>query len=133
MCLSLKGMRHKFYGNPQSLSILTHLWKNLSKDFMTGLLILADWKRNIYNIILVTLNWLTKMVYYKLIETIIDRPRLTEVIIDVVVWHHDLLDEIVTYSGLLFISKLLSLLYYFLGIKRCISTIFYSQTDNQTK
>ena len=37
ICLSSKIVRHKSYGNLQSLSILTHRWKDLSMDFVTGL------------------------------------------------------------------------------------------------
>ncbi len=54
-------------------------------DFITSLRILADWKCDNYDLILVIVNWLTKMVHYKLVKVMINAPGLTEVIIDVIV------------------------------------------------
>ena len=34
---SIKAMRHKLYGDLQSFSVLTHQWKDLSMNFVTGL------------------------------------------------------------------------------------------------
>ena len=94
-------------------------------DFVTGLPISIDWKKDSYDSILVIVNWLTKMVYYKPVKIILDAAKLAEVIIDVVIHHHGLPNLIVTNWGSLFISKFWSLLYYFLGIKRRLSTAFH--------
>ena len=98
-------------------------------DFVTGPPILADWKGNSYNLILVIVDQLIKMVYYKLVQVTIDASGLAEVILDVVVWHHGLPDSIVTDRGSLFISKFWSLFCYFFGIKRKLSTAFHPQTN----
>ena len=37
VCLAIKAVRHKPYGNRLSLSMPKHCWKNLSIDFVTGL------------------------------------------------------------------------------------------------
>ena len=71
--------------------------------------------------------------YYKPVKITIDASGLAEVIIDIVVWHHGLSDSIMTNRGFLFMSNFWSLLYYFLGIKKRLSTAFYSQIDGQTK
>ena len=102
-------------------------------DFVTSLLLSADWKGNNYDLILVIVERLTKMVPYKLVKVTINAPGLAEVIIDVVVWHHGLLNSIMTNRGSLFTSKFWSLLCYFLGVKRRLSTTFNPQTDGQTK
>ena len=133
VCLPLKTVRHKPYCDLQSLSIPTHWWKNLCMDFVTGLPLFSDWKGNNYNSILVIVNWLTKMVYYKLVKVIINAPGLAKVIIDMVIRHHDLPDSIVTNRGSVFISKFWLLLCYFFGVKRRLSTAFHPQTDGQTK
>ena len=73
------------------------------------------------------------MVHYKPVKITIDAPGLAEVIIDVVVRHHGLLDSIITDWGFLFMSKFWSLLCYFLGIKRRLSTAFHPQSNGQTK
>ena len=102
-------------------------------DFMTSLPLSINWKGDNYDLILVIVNWLTKMVYYKLVKVTIDTPGLTKVILNVVVWHHGLPDPIVTDRDMLFISKFWSSLCYFLNIKRRLSTTFHSQIDSQTK
>ena len=98
-------------------------------DFVTGLPLSSNWKGNSYDSILVILDRLTKMVNYKPVKVIIDALELAKVIIDVVIWYHDLPDSIVTDRGSLFTSKFWSSLYYFLKVKRKLSTAFYHQTD----
>ncbi len=102
-------------------------------NFVTGLLISANWKDDNYDSKLVIIDRLTKMVHYEPVKIMIDVPSLTEVIIDVVVRHHGVSKSIVTDRDSLFTSKFWSLLCYFLGIKRKLSTAFYPQTDGQTQ
>ena len=133
VCLGSKAVRHKPYGDLQSLPVPTHRWKDLSMDFVTGLPISTDWKGDSYDSILVIVDRLTKMVHYEPVKVTIDAPGLAEVILDVVVRHHGLPNSIVSDRGSLFTSKFWSLLCYFLGIKKRLSTAFYPQTDGQTK
>ena len=65
-------------------------------NFVMGLPILTDWKGDSYDSILVIIDWFTKMVYYEPVKITINAPSLAEVIINVVVRHHSLLDLIVT-------------------------------------
>ena len=102
-------------------------------DFLTGLPISTNWKGDSYNSILVIVDRLTKMVYYEPVKITINALGLAEVIIDVVVRYHGLPDSLVTDRGSLFTSKFWSLLCYFLGIKRRLSTAFHPQTDRQTE
>ena len=83
--------------------------------------------------ILVIIDQLTNMVHYKSVKVTIDALGLGKVLLDMVVWHHALLDSIVTNKGLLFTSKFWSSLCYFLGVKQRLSTAFHPQTDGQTK
>ena len=129
VCLALKAVRHKPYGDLQSLPVPTHRWKDLSMDFVTGLPISTDWKGDSYDSILVIVDRLTKMVHYEPVKVTINAPGLAEVIIDVVVRHHGLPDSIVTDRGSLFTSKFWLSLCYFLGIKQRLSTAFYPQID----
>ncbi len=74
------------------------------------------------------------MVHYVSVKVTIDKPGLSEVIIDVVVRHDGVPESIVTDRGLLvFTSKFWSSLCYFLGIKKKLSTAFHPQTDGQTE
>ena len=71
------------------------------------------------------------MVYDEPVKVTIDAPRLVGVIIDVVVRHYGCPDSNVSDRGSVFTSKFWSLLCYFLGIKRKLSTTFHPQTDGQ--
>ncbi len=101
-------------------------------DFVTGLLISADWKGDSYDSILVIVDRLKRMVHYVPVKVTIDEPGLAEVIIDVVVRHHRVPESIVTDQGSLFTSQFWSSLCYFLRIKKKLSIAFHPQTDGQT-
>ena len=133
ICLASKIVRQKPYRDLQSLPVPTHQWKDLSIDFVTGLSLSADWKSDSYDLILVIVDQLTKMVHFKPVKVTIDALGLAEVILDVVVWHHGLQDSIVTNKGSLITSKFWSSLCYFFGIKQRLSTAFHPQTDGQTE
>ena len=90
VCLASKAVRHKPYGDLQSLPVPTHRWKDLFMDFVTGLPLSADWKGDSYDSILVIVDRLTKMIHYEPVKVTIDAPGLAEVIIDMVVRHHGL-------------------------------------------
>ena len=116
--LVLKAVGHKPYGDLQLLPVLTHWWKDLSIDFVTGLPVLANEKVESYNSILVIVNRLTKMVYYIQFKVMIDTPNLAEVIINIVMHHHRVPKSIVMYWDSFFISKFWFLLCYFLKIQK---------------
>ena len=111
----------------------THHWKNFLIDFMTGLPLFVDWKVNNYDLIFIIVNHLTKIVYYKLVKVTINALKLAEIIINMVMQYYGLPHSIISDHGTIFTSKFWSLLCYFLGIKRWLSTAFYPQTDGQTK
>lgn len=102
-------------------------------DFVTGLPVSTNWKGEINNSILVIVNQLTKMVYYKLVKITINTLGLVEVIIEAVVWHHGLTDFIITHCDLVFTSNFWLSLCYFLEIKWRLWTAFHPQTDRQTE
>ncbi len=54
-------------------------------DCITGLSVSTNWKGDIYDSILVIVDWLTKMIYYEPVKVIIDALGLVEVLLDVVV------------------------------------------------
>ncbi len=97
---------------------------DLSIDFIMGLQVSTEWKSESYNLILVIIDHLTKIVYYKLIQITIDIPGLAEVIINVIICHHQVSESIITDCSSLFILKFWSLLYYFLGTKKSYLQLF---------
>ena len=86
--------------------------------FVTSLPFFADWKSDNYNSILVIVDCLTKIVYYKPVKIIINAPRLAKVITDMLVWHYSISDSIINDRKAIFTSKYWFLLCYFFNIKR---------------
>lgn len=74
-------------------------------SFMTSLLLFVNLKNNSYNTILVIIDYLTKMIYWELVKTIIDLARLAKVIIIVMVKPNSLTRLIISDRHLLFTSK----------------------------
>ena len=73
------------------------------------------------------------MIYHERVQTTITAPPLTNIILNIVVWHYGSLDSIVSDRGSVFTPKFWSFLYYFLSIKWRLSTTFYPQTNSQTE
>ena len=130
ICLASKATWHKLYGNLQALLVPTHRRKDLFMDFVPGLLILIDWKSKSYDLILVIVDKLPKIVYYKSVKIMIDAPGFEKVIINVMVWYYGLSNSIIADQGSLYILKFWSLLCYFLEIKRKRFTAFHLQIDS---
>ena len=125
VCLASKAIRYKPYEDLQSLLVLTHFWKDLSMDFITGLPLSTNRKSNSYNSILVIVNRLIKIVYYELVKVTINVLELAKVIIDMVVQYYGLSDFIISDPGAIFTFKFCFSLCYFLGIKKQLSITFY--------
>lgn len=100
-------------------------------DFATRLSISTNSKSKTYNSILVVVNWLIKMIYYKPVKIIIDALTLVKFIIKTVMRQYGLLDSIMSNQGLIFISKFYSSLYYSFQIKEKLLTAFHLQTNSQ--
>ncbi len=60
VCLASKSVRHKLYGDLQSLLVSIHWWKDLSMDFVIRLPVSTNWKGETYDSILVIIDKLTK-------------------------------------------------------------------------
>lgn len=105
VCLVFKSVKYKPYDDFQSSLVPIYQWKDLFMAFATRLPVSTNWKRETYDSILVIVNWLTKMVYYKLVKVTINVVALAEVIINTVVWHYSLLDSIVSDLGSVFIQS----------------------------
>ena len=102
-------------------------------DLITGFPQYTDWKGNGYDLILVIVNQLTKMVYYKSMQMIISILVLAKGIFNIIVRYYGLPDSIVSNCDSVFTFKFWSSLCYFLSIEQKLSTGFYPQTDGQTE
>ena len=102
-------------------------------DFITKLPVSTNWKSETNDSILVIVNRLTKMVYYKVIKITINSWGLVEVIIKAILRQNGLLDSIVSDHGSVFILKFWFSLCYFFKIKQKLSMAFHPQTNGQIK
>lgn len=74
-------------------------------NIVIGLSLSANWKGKNYNLVLVIVDRLTKMVYNELVKVTMDALKLVEIIIDVVIQYHDLSNFIINDRGAVFMSK----------------------------
>ncbi len=65
-------------------------------DYVTRLLVFLKWKSENYNLILVIVDQLIKIIYYEPVKIIIDVFNLEEVILDVVMQYHKLFNSIIS-------------------------------------
>lgn len=124
---------HKSYNDLQFLPVPNQCWNDLLIDLVIRLSFSTDWKRNSYDAILIIVDWLTKIIHYKLVKTAIDVVGLAEIIINVVVKHYDFSKLILSNWWSLFMLKFSFLLCYFFDIKLKLSISFYPQTEGSTK
>ncbi len=64
-------------------------------DFVTSLSISVNWKDDSYDSILVIFNRVTKMIYYEPVKVTINASDLTKGIINILMYHHKVLESIV--------------------------------------
>jgi transposase InsO family protein len=131
-CQRVKPLRHKPYGQLQTLPQPTGPWRDITMDFITDL---PPSKRRgkAYDCILVVVDRYTKMARYIPVRKTIEAPQLADVFISKIVKLHGVPQSIVTDRGSLFTAHFWSALCYHLNIKRKLSTSFHPQTDGQTE
>lgn len=64
-------------------------------DFETGFRLLTNWEKSSYHAILLQVNWLMKIIYYKPIIILIDAANPTHFIIYILITHHNFFNLIV--------------------------------------
>ena len=131
-CQRVKPLRHKPYGELQTLPQPTGPWIDITMDFITDL---PPSKRRgkAYDCILVVVDRYTKMARYIPVRKTIEAPQLADVFLSKIVKLHGVPQSIVTDRGSLFTAHFWSALCYHLNIKRKLSTSFHPQTDGQTE
>ena len=124
---------YHFYDFLLSLPVPDKLWQEIMMDFIVKLL-LNKHKSNVYDSILVVMNWYIKMVQYLSTNVIIKFYKLDDLLMkEVFLYDSGTFMSIVLDRDFIFISDYWSELCYYIKIKQWLSTAFYSQTDNQTE
>ena len=124
---------HYFYGFFALLPVLNELWQEITMNFIVKLPP-SKHKSNVYDSILVMVNWYIKMVWYLSTNVIIKFYKLDDLLMEEVFLHgSDAFMNIVLNRNSVFISDYWSELCYYMKIKQWLSTAFHSQINGQIK
>lgn len=111
-----KTIFYKLYSDLYYLPLYIYCLKDLFIHFVIRLIVFTNWKSKSYDSILVIINSLVKMLYYKPIKIKINILGLIKVNIHVIIRYYNLFDSIFSNLVLVFISKFKSLLCHLLDI-----------------
>jgi len=132
ICQRVKMKRHLLYDELRSLLQLTNSWKEITMNFITDLSS-SKWKEVVYDSILVIVNHYMKMTRYLFTKKTLTVVELAELFFEKIVLKYEISNDIVIDRDYLFISAFWSEICYHVKMKRWLSIIFYSQTDDQTE
>ena len=131
VCKRSKTSKHKSFKKLQTLFIFKYKWLNLTMNSVTSFSINRDWNEIKYDLILMMIDRLTKMIHYISIIKIINAENLTKIFIKKVVQLHDFFLFVTIDKKSLFILSFWSTFCYTMKIKRKLSIAFHSQTNEQ--
>lgn len=106
------------------MSIILYYGINVFIDFDINLLIFIYYKKTNFQTILFIVNYHIKIIYYKLVKTIIAILNIIKVIINILVYYIGLYNFIISNQDFIFILKFFFLLSYFLIIKNKLFVTF---------
>ena len=133
ICQKIKMSHHYFHDFLALLPVPDELWQEITIDFIVRLPP-SRHKSNVYNSILMMVNWYIKMVWYLLTNVIIKFHKLDDLLMEEVFLHDSgAFMSIISDKDSVFISDYWSELCYHMKIKQWLSTAFHSQTDDQMK
>ena len=133
ICQRTKSLRHKPYGELQSLPMPTRPWKDISMDFIMGLPPCNAGISTAYDAILVVVDKYTKMAKYIPVQKTIDAATLANIFHNRIVMKFGTPASIVMDRDSLFTSHFWSSLCFYMKARRRLSTAFHPQTDGQTE
>ena len=128
-CQQAKPTCHKPYGELQLLQQSWEPYTDISMDFIVGLPLSKCWSKA-YNLILVIMDWYTKMACYIVVWSDIDTSGLAAVFVQkFVLAGPGVPDSIMSDQGSVFTLTFWSAVYYHLKVCRRLSTAFHPQTS----
>ena len=131
ICQKIKILYYCFYDFLSLLPVPDKLWQKIMMDFIVKLPF-SKHKSNVYNFILMIMDWYIKIIWYLLINVIIKFHKLGNLLMEeIFLCDSDASMSIVSDRDSVFISDYWSELCYHIKIKQWLSTAFYLQTDDQ--
>ncbi len=123
---------HLSYDELKSLLRFTNSWKEITMNFITDLSF-SKWKEVVYDSILMIVNHYMKMMYYLFMKKTLTIIKLAKLFFEKIALKYEVSSDIIIDKDNLFISAFWSEICYHVKMKRRLSIIFYSQTDDQTE
>ena len=134
LCHKIKSSRHRSYKEMRQTLTLDWLWASVVMDFIVKLSLSKKLLTEVfYNLILTIVNQLTKKVWFILYKKVSNTEELTYTFLRNVTALQDLSDEIISDRDKLFMSNFWTALTRLLKLLHKMSTVYYSQTDDQTE
>ena len=131
-CQKMKTSRHKAYRTLTSLSMMKRSWFSIIMNFIMDLSSSTK-NEQIYDFILVIMNWYIKMSRYFSTCKTVDASELAKLFLDNIIKQYEISMNIVSDWDSVFTSKFWLLLCFYMKIKCKLSTAFHSQTDEQSE
>ncbi len=126
-------MKHYLsYDELKSLSWFTYLWKEITMNFIIDLSS-NKWKKVIYDLILVIVDYYMKMIHYLFIKKTLTVIKLTELFFKKIALKYEVSNDIIINKDNLFINVFWSEVCFHMKMKWWLSIVFYLQTDDQTE
>ena len=132
ICQRIKVSRHCLYSEMQVLLQSERLWQKVTMNFITDLS-LSKCRDCIYNAILVIVNCYIKITQYIFTVKTVTAVQLTDLFYEKIVCCFETLREVMSDQDSVFTSVFWSDLCYHMKMKCRLSTVFHSQTDEQTE
>ncbi len=132
ICQRVKMKCHLSYNELKLLFRFTNFWKEITMNFITNLSS-SKWKEVMYDLILVIVDHYMKMMHYLFMKKTLTIVELTELFFKKIALRYEVSNDIIINKDNLFISAFWSKICFHMKMKRWLSIIFHSQTDDQTK
>ncbi len=132
ICQRVKMKHHLSYDELESLSRFTDSWKEIIMNFITDLLF-SKWKEVMYDLILMIVDHYIKMTRYLFIKKTLTVVKLAKLFFKKIALRYEISSDIIINKDSLFINAFWSEICYHVKMKRRLSIIFHSQTDDQTE
>ncbi len=116
ICQRMKMKRHLSYDELRSLLRFTDSWKEITMNFITDLSS-SKWKEVMYDLILVIVDYYTKMTCYLSMKKILTVIKLAELFFEQIALRYEALNDIVIDKDNLFISAFWSEICYHVKMK----------------
>ena len=133
-CQQNKAARHQKYRNLQLTKVFTVLWDDITMNFVIKLLKFKNLTTNeVYDSIMIIVNKLIKYFIMILFKKMYTAEQLRYILLDRLIRNHDISQTVISDRDKLFTFNYWKTLMALIRTKQKMSTVFHSETDEQTE